>query len=197
MTDTPNHDWEHWQVAWRTQPALAATTVAELQRRLLRHRRAAWAYTALDVVGAIAVCAFGAYGLIRKPTLPFVVWAVSVFVFSAIALGFAIWNRRDALFYSAQPTADFVALLRLRLERRERWPRFLVWFVAAEIAFGLIYVAIVRPGALALIAALYAAMALPLGAWWWWHRKRLRRERAQLDALCRDDSDGASSPPTG
>lgn len=103
----------------------------------------------------------------------------------------AIWNRRDALFFSAQPTADFVALLRLRLERRERWPRFLLWFVVAEIAFGLIYVAIVRPGSLALVAALYAAMALPLGGWWWWHRRRLRRERAQLDALCRDDSDGS------
>jgi hypothetical protein len=194
MTDTPNHEWEHWQATWRTQPAAAATTAAELQRRLLRHRRAAWVYTALDVVGAIAVCWLGVYGLIRKPTPPMVVWAANVFAFSAILLAFAIWNRRDALWFSAQPTADFVALLRLRLERRERWPRFLVWFVAAEIAFGLIYVVIVRPGSLVLVAAVYAAMAVPLGAWWWWYRKRLRRERAQLEALCRDDDGGPDEP---
>jgi hypothetical protein len=193
MTDTPNHEWDHWQAAWRTQPSRATATAADLQRRLQRHRRAAWIYTILDALGTIAVCAFAVYGLILKPTLPMTVWAVSVFVFSGILLGFAIWNRRDALRFSAQPTADFVALLRLRLARRERWPRFLVRFVAAEIAFVLVYGAIVRPGALPLMILVYAASALPLAGWWWWYRQRLRREHAKLDALCRDD-DGAPGP---
>jgi hypothetical protein len=196
MTDTPNHEWEHWQAAWHTQPSTATTIeVADLQRRLWRHRRAAWIYTALDVLGTIAVYWFAAYGLIHRPTLPMIVWAISVFVFSAIMLGFAIWNRRDALWFSAQPTADFVALLRVRLARRERWPRFLVRFVAAEIAFVLVYIAIWRPSGLPLVAAVYAVSAVPLVSWLRWYRKRLRRERAQLDALCRDDS--GEPGPTG
>jgi hypothetical protein len=197
MTDTPNHEWEHWQAAWRTEPSPAtpATPVAELQRRLLRHRRAAWVFTALDVVAFVLLCGLAVYAGVRHPTLPILVWAVSVFVFSAVGLGFAIWNRRDALLFSAQPTADFLALLRVRQERRERTPRFLVRFVAAEIAFGLVYAVIWRPGSLGFVIALYAAMVPPLAFWWWRHRKRLLRERAQLDALCRDDGDGP--PPTG
>jgi hypothetical protein len=100
MTDTPNLEWEHWQVAWRSEsPADARATgrTAELQRRLRRHRRLAWAYTVLDVLAASALFAIAAYFVFRSPTLPVLVWSISVFVFTAIALGGAIWSRRDAL----------------------------------------------------------------------------------------------------
>lgn len=200
MTDTPNLEWDHWQVAWRSEsPAGARVTArtAELQRRLRRHRRAAWTYTALDVCAAIALCGIGGYVLIRTPTLPAFVWAISVFVFTAIALGWVIWNRRDALVASADSTADFLAALRLRLDRRERVPRFIVWFAAAEIAFGLAFYAIWSPEWIGRAAKIYGAIALVLAAWWRWYRRRLGRERAQLDALCREPEPPDAPVPPG
>jgi hypothetical protein len=200
MTDTPNHEWEHWQAAWRTQPSAPMIAVADLRRMLLRHRRAAWIYTALDIVASIALCWFALYGMIHRPTVPMLVWGASVLVFAAIGLSFAIWNRRDALFFSAQPTADFLPLLRVRHGRRERWLRFMVWFMAAQTVFVLVYTIVLFPSSLALMALLWAAILVPLTGWWWWYHKRLRRQRAQLDALCRDDG-GAPDPtppvPTG
>lgn len=200
MTDTPNLEWEHWQVAWRGEsPARARATsrTAELQRRLRRHRRLAWAYTVFDVLAANALFAIAAYFAIREPTLPVLVWSISVFVFTAIALGGAIWSRRDALAASADSTADFVAALRLRLDRRERVPRFVLRLAAAEMVFGLAFYAIWSPEWLGRAARIYGAIALLMAAWWRWYRGRLGRERAQLDALCRDPEPGDRDPPSG
>ena len=186
MTDTPNREWEHWQAAWHAGALAPATaSVAELQRRLERHRRAARTYTALDICAAIAFTGLAACTVIWSPTLPVIVWAGSVVAFTAVLLAFAVWNRRDALWCSAESTTDFLALLRVRLERRERLAQFLAWFVAAEIAFGLVFFAVSAPDSVVLAAALYGAIALPLIAWWWRYRRRLRLERAQLEALSR------------
>ncbi|HEX7941512.1 MAG TPA: hypothetical protein VF488_06885, partial [Gemmatimonadaceae bacterium] len=162
------------------------TRTAELQRRLRRHRRVAWAYTVFDVLAANALFAIAAYFAIRSPTLPVLVWSISVFVFTAIALGGAIWSRRDALATSADSTADFVAALRLRLDRRERVPRFVLRLAAAEMVFGLALYAIGSPEWLGRAARIYTAIALVLAVWWRWYLRRLGRERAQLDALFRE-----------
>ncbi|HEY6180161.1 MAG TPA: hypothetical protein VIX73_37225 [Kofleriaceae bacterium] len=194
MTDRTSHEWDAWQVAWRGAPPepVRAPRAAELERRLLRHRRAARIYTALDVCAAIALCALAAAVVIRTPTAPALVWGISLFVFTAIVLGWAIWNRRDALVASADSTADFVAALRLRLDRRERVPRFIVRFAMAEAAFGLTFHAIWSPGSIGRAARIYGVFALVLAAWWRWFRRRLARERAQLEALCHDP---APDPP--
>jgi hypothetical protein len=200
MTDTPELEWDHWQLAWRSEPpAVAARTAraAELQRRLRRHRRLARAYTVFDVLAANALFAIAVYFVIRSPTLPVLVWSISVVVFTAIALGGAIWSRRDALAASADSTADFVAALRLRFDRRERVPRFVLRLAAAEMVFGLAFYAIWSPEWLGRAARIYGAIALLMAAWWRWYRGRLGRERAQLDALCRDPEPGDRDPPSG
>jgi hypothetical protein len=200
MTDTPELEWDHWQLAWRSEPPAAAARTArtaELQRRLRRHRRLARAYTVFDVLAANALFAIAAYFVIRSPTLPVLVWSISVVVFTAIALGGAIWSRRDALTASADSTADFVAALRLRLDRRERVPRFVLRLAAAEMVFGLAFYAIWSPEWLGRAARIYGAIALLLAAWWRWYRGRLGRERAQVDALCRDPEPGDPDPPSG
>jgi hypothetical protein len=197
MTETLNGEWEHWQAAWRDGAAPAParpTPVAEMQRRLVRHRRVAWAYTVFDVASALAFIGFALYLAIRDPRLPMIVWAAIVVVSTIVAVSFGIWNRRDALLFSAQPTSDFLALLRLRLARRARLPRFVIRFAVTQVALGLAYHAIWSPGALASAAVLYAIMMAPLVAWWWWQRGRLRRERAQLDALGGDERDDRAPP---
>jgi hypothetical protein len=186
MTNTPNAEWDDWQAAWRSEPSPVAGTAslaAEMERRLRRHRRAAWTHTVLELCAAVLLGSLGVYALIWNRTLPVIVWAISVFVFTAIVLGFSIWNRSDALFFSTQSTTDFVAALVVRLERRERMARFVVRVGAAEIAFGLVFFAIWSRRSLAFAAALYAVIAVALALWSRWHRKRLDRERVQLDLL--------------
>ncbi|HEX8108992.1 MAG TPA: hypothetical protein VF516_14770, partial [Kofleriaceae bacterium] len=188
------------QLAWRSEPPAIATAharTAELQRRLRRHRRVAWAYTLFDVCASVALFGIGAYMLIRSPTLPVLVWSISVFVFTAIAMGGAIWSRRDALAASADSTSDFLAALRLRLDRRERVPRFLLRLAAAEIAFGLAFYAIWSPEWLGRAAKIYGVIALALAAWSRWYRRRLGRERAQLDALCGEPEPPDAPDPPG
>jgi hypothetical protein len=200
MTDTPNLEWDHWQLAWRSDPPAVATApprTAELQRRLRRHRRMAWAYTVLDVLAALALFAIATYFLLRAPSLPVLVWSISVFVFTAIALAGAIWSRRDALVASADSTSDFLAALRLRLDRRERVPRFILRLAAAEVAFGLAFYAIGSPEWLGRAAKIYGAIALALAAWWRWYRRRLGRERTQLDALCGEPEPPDAPDPPG
>jgi hypothetical protein len=201
MTDTPNLEWDTWQLAWRSDPPVVATATtsartAELQRRLRRHRRLAWAYTLLDAFAALMLFAVATYFLIRSPILPVLVWSLSMFVFTAIALAGAIWNRRDALVAPADSTSNFLAALRLRLDRRERVPRFILRLAVAEIAFGLAFYAIWWPDWLGRAARIYGAIALALAVWWRWYRRRLRRERAQLDALCGEpEPEDAPAPP--
>ncbi len=199
MTDTTNLEWDHWQFAWRSEPPAVAqvtTRTAELQRRLRRHRLLAWAYTLFYLCASVALCAITAYFVIRSPTLPVLVWSISVFVFTAIALGGAIWSRRDALVASA-PTSDFLAALRLRLDRRERVPRFILRLAAAKMASGLAFYAIWSPEWLGRAARIYGAIALALAAWWRWYRRRLGRERAQLDALYGEPEPPDAPDPPG
>jgi hypothetical protein len=188
-------EWQTWQEAWRAGASapIDADAVAALRRRLARHRRLALVYTALDVAAALAFVAVAAWALARSPSLPARVYAVSLLVFTFVLFAFAVWNRRDALFVSAAPTADFVALLRLRQRRRERVPGFIVGFVVAEIAFGLLFCARVDPGALPGVAAAYAAFGVGLAVWRRRYRRRLARERAQIDAL----GEPEDRPPRG
>jgi hypothetical protein len=69
-------------------------------------------------------------------------------------------------------------------------PRFVLRLAAAEMVFGLACYAIWSPEWLGRAARTCGAIALVLAAWWQWYRRRPGRERAQLDALCRE-----SEPP--
>lgn len=184
MTELRNGEWDRWQAAWQGAAQDAQPLrLAELERRWRRHRRSAWLYTALDAIAVIAFCVTSVVVAVRNPSLPIYVWAVSVVAFSLVGAGFALWTRRDALFVSAEPTADFLARLQLRLARRTRLYRFVVGFVIVEIAYGIAFFAIWVPGSIVVAALIYAGTVPPLAAWGWWHRRRLARERSQLDVL--------------
>jgi hypothetical protein len=74
-------------------------------------------------------------------------------------------------------------------------PRFVLRLAAAEMVFGLAFYAIWSPEWLGRAARIYGAIALVLAVWWRWYRRRLSRERAQLDALCREPEPGDPDPP--
>lgn len=215
MTQTVNTEWDLWQAAWRSDPgapaaspsaapgaaaevapvaasaAFEVSTTAEMQRRLVRARRMAWLAISMDISVSVLFVAFGVFALTRSRALPVVVWAITLFGFTALALGFAIWNRRDALTFSTATTADFAAALYLRLARRERVPRFVAWFLTGEIGTGLVIHAVWYPRSLVRAGALYALSVLVIALWSWRYRKRVRRERAQLDALVGDSVEHA------
>jgi hypothetical protein len=184
MNETPNDEWSSWQQAWQTPAAPEATTsvLERVEHSLQRHRRAALAVTALDALTSVALGGLGLVVLRSGESLALRVWAISLLVFTASLMAFGIWNRRDALFFSARPAADFLVLWQLRLSRRERTPKVLAGFAALEVAFGLACLARWNPEGLPLALAAYAGIALVLTPGWFWYRARLRRERAQLDA---------------
>jgi hypothetical protein len=187
MSDIPERAWDALQKAWRAEgPASRSPPRDTLRRAVQRHRRLSWIYSASDVVSAIVFCGAGVYALTRSHALPTLVWTANIFLFTFALLGFTVYNRRDALFASTRPTTDFLAWMRVRLRRRERVPRFVAAFAAAETIAGLVFYAVFYPGMLLRSAAVYATLAAVIGAGCIGHARRLRRERAQLDALGRE-----------
>jgi hypothetical protein len=182
-----SREWEAWQQAWRVEePTPGPPAIVVLERALSRHRRLAWVYTTLDVLMTIALSAIGVFITRSHPVLPTFVLAASIFVFSAALLGFLVWNRRDALFVSGQTATSFLAQMLLRLRRRERLPRLLLVFGAAEVTFSLSFFAVWSPRLVAPAAGWLLIVALVMVAWLAWYGRRLREERAQLESLRAD-----------
>ena len=70
-------------------------------------------------------------------------------------------------------------------------------YLSSALGDGTFY-AIWSPEWLGRAARIYGGIALVLAAWWRWYRGRLGRERAQLDARCREpEPPDAPDPPGG
>jgi len=179
-----NAEWEAWREAWRAEEAPASPpAIVVLERALARHRRLARTHTALDVTTSLAMCGAAGCMAYLDPSLPMIVWAASVVVFSFAIVGVAAWNRRDALFASEQAATTFLEQSLLRLRRRERLPRMLIGFAVTESIFSLGFCEIWFPARLAPVAGYLLAVVLAVGAWSRWQSRRLRAERAGLEKL--------------
>jgi hypothetical protein len=114
-----------------------------------------------------------------------IVWLATLWAFTAVAGGFAWWNRRATWRAAGAAVEDAVRLARLRAERQLRTVRFVLLLFAAEVVAvlaqlawfdRLVPVAFAALGAAGIVIALWCAVT----------RRRLRRELARIDAFARE-----------
>ena len=110
------------------------------------------------------------------------VWALMVVLLFAMALTYAVWNRRDALWPSSVAPLDFFAQAELRCRRQLQMLHFMVQLGAAEVAISLVLYWIVRRESLPVAVAI---LALLCGGGLLWVRRPRRPAMRELEEIAR------------
>ena len=190
---TGNGEWSAWREAWVSErpadPAHRGAAepggLAALRRRLDRQRDRQIAVAAVEWLGALALVAVTVAVLRGGAAAWQIVWLATLWAFSAVAGGFAWWNRRATWHAAGATIEDAVRLARLRAERQLHTVRFVLLLFAAEVVAVLAQLAwFDRLVPLAFWAL--AAAGLAIGLWCAVTRRRLRRELARIDAFARE-----------
>jgi hypothetical protein len=168
MTDL---DWTELQSVWRE---------GGLEQRVHRSRFETWRTVFLEVLFAVVSVGFGSVWFLRSGQRWVLVWTLTLVALFAIALSYALWNRRDALWPSSAPPLDFLAQTELRCLRRLELLRFMAKFGVAEVIISL--------GLFWLASALWTGvfvMALVVAAGMLWFRYARRQRLGELEAIGR------------
>ena len=129
MTMNEN-EWTSLSEAWRSRDE--GVDAVPLRRTVANHRLMLVAVTAAEILFTCGL-AWLTYVVLRGGITSWkIVWAISVWVFVAIAFAFVLWNRRGTWTAEAESVAEYVRLTRLRAERQLRSLRFAVWLLVAE-----------------------------------------------------------------
>jgi hypothetical protein len=191
---TGNGEWSAWREAWVSEraanrpvgrEAAEPAELAVLRRRLDRQRRRQIAVAAVEWLGALALVAVTVAMLRGGAAAWQIVWLATLWAFTAVAGGFAWWNRRATWRAAGAAVEDAVRLARLRAERQLRTVRFVLLLFAAEVVVVVAQLAWfdrLLPVAFAALGAAGIAIAL----WCAVTRRRLRRELARIDAFARE-----------
>jgi hypothetical protein len=128
------NDWNDLQAAWRADG---------LAGKVRGSRRGAWFATIAEVIFALVSISGAVFLAVRAGERWTQLWALFIVVLFAVALGYALWNRRDALWPSSAAPLDFLAETELRCRRRLELLRFMLrlGFVEAVISIGIFCVA--------------------------------------------------------
>lgn len=174
-------DFDELAALWRQPRERTDDAISDgpLRRMIAAHRRrlAAVVIGEAALLGGLAALTWTklADGIVVAE----VVWAVTLWVFMAIAASFAWWNRRGMWHAMGLSVADF---RRRRAERQLRAARFAwmlfiaeVMVVAAELAW---FERFTTTAAVILLGS-----ALPLGVWWLWIKRRAARELAYASEI--------------
>ncbi len=178
--------WEQVGLVWRGQ-GREATLAEQLAARVQRQSRRMRLVLAGEVIITLAVMGF-VFGVMRGVGTPvsFRI-AAATLLYTAGVWAFALWNRRGTWQPYGATTADFLALLRLRAERRIRSAWFCLTVVAAAAAFTVSDIAAawgegrVPPWEWSVWLAYCAAMIV----WSLWYRWRAKAEIRGIDAMIR------------
>jgi hypothetical protein len=101
-------------------------------------------------------------------------------VLFAVALGYAFWNRRDALWPSSAAPLDFLAEAELRCRRRLELLRFMLRLGVAEAVISLLLFWFAGPVLLG-----FSLLALVCAAGYFWFRLARARALRELEAIGR------------
>jgi hypothetical protein len=166
-------EWESIGKLWRSAPV--EVDAAPLRRIVRAHRRRLVLTTVGEAAMVIAAALLSVF-VVRDGVAAWeIVWLATLWVFVAVAIVYAIRNRRGTWSTLGDSVADYVALTRLRAARQRQMVRFMCGFFVVE--------------AIAVTAqlwwydrfTLFAALLLgtsgvAVGVWCWIVLRRVKRE---------------------
>jgi hypothetical protein len=166
-------EWQELQQSWRADGH---------ETRARRHRLGARRAMLLDSIFAAFWIALAIWMSIRSTEKWVLVWAIAVVLLCLLALAYAVWNRRDALWPSSVVPLAFLAQAELRCTRRLQMLRFMVLLGAAEVPISLALFWMFNPASLSLAAGI---LALFCGGGLLWIRRAWRLAKRELEELVR------------
>jgi hypothetical protein len=186
MSTALEQAWKAAGSVWRSEEFRAQSPAALLRARLDRQtRRMRWIVATLVVLlaAAAAIIKSGGAGAVRLSAM--------VLLYTGAIWTFALWNRRGTWSPYGESTADFVALLRVRTERRMKSARVCISVVAiAALVASREVEAAWRAGTMTASAGgiwiAFGVYSVGIVVWGIWYLKRGRRELQALAAMERE-----------
>jgi hypothetical protein len=124
-------EWTSLSTLWTSSQEPVDAGV--LHRVVRAHRRGLLAATAGELLLTIAF-AWLSYAVLRDGIeLWTIVWVTTLWIFMAVAIAFAWWNRRGTWRALGDSVAEYVRLTRVRAERQRRSILFGLALFAAEV----------------------------------------------------------------
>lgn len=181
-------EWQSWQEDFRaaTEPASASA----LRRHVIRHGRFQRAILWSEIALVAAMVVLPGWWLAVAPAPWKWAWAATLWAFSALALGYGVWNRRGTWEPMDDSLAAQLDLTELRGRRRLRTLALVPLQFLAESAAVLGLFAWFNPQSLAWAAQLLAAGGVVVALWAIPTFVRTRRRLAALAALRRELAEG-------
>lgn len=191
--------WQAVGVTWRTDEHRTSTITERLAGRVQRQSEHLRLIVVGEIVLTLAVLVGSGAVIVRNAGASAARTGAMVLLYTAAIWAFTLWNRRGVWSPYGETTADFIALLRVRAQRRMRtaWFCLVVISVALMLVFREIEVAW-RAGEVNLVDWVWIAMegySLCVILWSVWYWRRARREIRELDALARDMALNEVAPP--
>lgn len=192
--------WDELRTLWRQAEGPAPPSPSAV-RRLLRRRQ--WRLAA-TVCGEVAVTAIVVAATVWRVRLGldrlWWTWLVLLWASWAVAVGFAVWNRRGVWRSEERSTRAYLRLLLEGTRRQRRTARFVLLFVVLQaLAVAVLFAwAEVRGAARQGAWGVWAAVCGLYVLWALWYGRRAAREERRLSGLCaawEERQPGAEAPP--
>lgn len=188
--------WQAIGAIWRTDEHRANTMAERLAQRVQRQSDMLQIILAGEIVLTIAILVASGAVIVRNAGASALRIGAMVLLYTAAIWAFTLWNRRGIWSPYGETTADFVALLRVRAQRRIRT----AWFCIMVISVATIIVTreianAWRAGQVTVADKVwigFAAYSLGVVVWSVLYRWRARREIRELDAIARELSNTGS-----
>jgi hypothetical protein len=164
--------WSELSEAWRADG---------LAGKMRGHRRSAWLATIAEIAFALFSIGVAVFLAVRDGSLWIRIWAALIVVLFAVALGYALWNRRDALWPSSKAPLDFLADAELRCRRRLQLMRFMIRLAVVEVIISLVIFWMAGPVLLGV--SLLALVCLGGFFWSRFAKAQVLRELAAIERL--------------
>ena len=189
MTDAAR-EWNALVRTWSESVPRHGAGAEELRRLVVGQRRRMIIWTIGDVIASAGFIAAAIWVVARYPGAASIWLAANIVVLTAAIWTFTLWNRRGTWNPLGESTAMYLAIARLRCERRMRAVRLAAVAVAAQLIFVLtwrvwgppIAADAWLPAILRFLPAfVVASFAIVLTVTWQW----TKRELGRLEAVTR------------
>ena len=181
--------WQALGAIWRTGERRTTTLHEQLATRVRRQSDRLRIIVAGEIVLTLSMLVASGAVIVRNAGASAVRIGAMVLLYTAAIWAFTLWNRRGIWSPYGESTADFVALLRLRAQRRIRTAWFCISVISlAAIVMSREIAAAWRVGTGTLVDWVWIALgaySLSVILWSVAYWRHARREIRELDAIAR------------